>query len=135
MALAALAARYGKQKIVLLHCWPYTREAGWLAKHHTNVYIDTCWMPILNPIFFRNALESWINYAPSNKIMLGHDGTSVEMAVGSSLFTREILAGVLEGQLRSLGLSDEDLLCAAQGFLNDNAVDVYGIGQRVGAAV
>jgi hypothetical protein len=132
MPLAALAKRYSRQKIVLLHCWPYTREAGWLAKHHPNIYIDTCWLAILNPIFLRNALESWVNYVPSSKIMLAHDATSVEMAVGSSLFVREILAEVLEGQFRSLGLTDDDLLRTAHEFLNDNAVDVYGVGRRVG---
>jgi predicted TIM-barrel fold metal-dependent hydrolase len=131
MPLTALASRYPRQKLVLLHCWPYTREAGWMAKHHPNVYIDTCWMAILNPVFLRDALRAWMNYVPLNKIMMGHDGTSVEMAVGSSLFVREILTEILDGQSRSLGLTEDDLLHAASSFLNDNAVDVYGVGERV----
>ncbi len=130
MPLAALAKRYGKQKIVLLHCWPYTREAGWLAKYHPNVYLDTCWMPILNPVFLRDALESWLNYVPSNKVMAGNDATSVEMAVGASLFTREIVTEALAGQSHRLGLKPDALHRVAQAFLNDNAVAVYGIGEH-----
>jgi hypothetical protein len=79
-------------KIVMIHCWPYLREAGWLAKFHSNVYIDTCWQPVLNPAFFREALATWWNYVPLHKITCGHDSTTVEMACGSALFTREILA-------------------------------------------
>jgi len=131
MPLAALAKQYGGQKIVLLHCWPFTREAGWLAKFHVNVYIDTCWMPILNPVFLSEALESWINYVPLNKIMHGQDATSVEMAAGAARFTREILARVLEGQSSRLGVSGDGLLRVAQAFLNDNAVAVYGLGRPI----
>ena len=107
-----------------------TPEAGWLAKYHPNVYLDSCWMPILNPEFLRDALESWLNYVPSNKIMVGNDATSVEMAVGASLFTREIVTEALAGQSHRLGLKPDALHRVAQAFLNDNAVAVYGIGEH-----
>jgi hypothetical protein len=129
LPLASLATRYPHMKLVMLHCWPFLDECGWLAKHHPNVYIDTCWQPVLNPAFYEEAMTSWLTYVPMHKIMCAHDSTSVEMAVGSSLFTREILAQVLTQHL-SLS-SSHRLEQAAAGFLHNNAVAVYGIGTPV----
>ena len=125
LPLSLLARRYPNQKLVLLHTWPFSEEAGWLAKHRPNVYLDTCWTPILNPQFFRHAILTWINYLPAHKIMCSHDATSVEMAVGSSCFTRGILGEILAAQGAALGLNDEVLLEIAQALLHGNAQAVY----------
>ncbi len=130
MPLEDLSQRYPNMDIVMLHCWPYLREAGWLAKHRPNIYIDTCWMPVLNPAFLREALTMWINYVPAHKIMLAHDSTSVEMATGSSLFTREILAEALTSQQQALQLPSAVLHTVAADMLQNNAVRVYGIGEQ-----
>jgi predicted TIM-barrel fold metal-dependent hydrolase len=129
MPLKSLAEKYPRMKIVQLHCWPFIREAGWLAKHCPNVYIDTCWEPILNPQFYRESLSEWLNYVPGHKIMSGHDATSVEMAAGSAVFTREMLVAVLYDRTRGLGLSEKDLRRQAAAILHNNAVAVYGIGE------
>lgn len=127
LPLAALARRYPRMKIVMIHCWPFLAEAGTLARQHANVYIDTCWQPILNPEFFRTAMTQWWNYVPSNKIMCGHDATTVEMAVGSSLFTREILSQVLQEQALRFGAPENELIRAAKNMLHGNAAGVYGL--------
>ena len=125
LPLAALARRYPKMKIVMIHCWPFLSEAGTLARQVPNIYIDTCWQPILNPAFFREAMRQWWNYVPINKLTCGHDATTVEMATGSSRFTREILADVLREQTRQGGFTDQQLRDAAQQVLHDNAVKLY----------
>ena len=129
LPLEDLGRRYPRMKIVMIHCWPFLDEAGWLAKHVPSIHIDTCWQPVLNPEFLRKALSTWINYVPLHKIACGHDATSVEMAVGSSLFTRETLADVLGAQSK-LGFSGSDAVRAAAGFLHDNAVSIYGVGTK-----
>jgi hypothetical protein len=107
LPLGPLARRYPNMKIVMIHCWPYLREAGWLAKFHSNVYIDTCWQPVLNPAFFREGLAIWWNYVPHHKITCGHDSTTLEMACGSALFTREILAESLSERKLNMGAKRE----------------------------
>ena len=72
----------------------------------------------------------WINYVPFHKIMLAHDSTHVEMAAGSSLFTREILAESLLHQQKSLGISAAELRSCAADMLQNNAVRLYGIGKE-----
>jgi hypothetical protein len=126
LPLASLARRYPRMKIVMIHCWPFLDEAGTLARQNPNIYIDTCWQPILNPAFFRTAMTQWWNYVPSDKVTCGHDATTVEMAVGSSLFTREILSDVLQYQMTSLGLPQKELIRAAKNMLHGNAVRIYG---------
>lgn len=129
MPLAALGARYPNMKIVMLHCWPYFNEVAFLAKNKPNFYIDNCWIPVLSPSLYRLALDTYLNYVPYSKIMLGHDCTTIEMAVGSSLFTREILEEKLLAQKKMLKLSDQQLKNAALDMLQNNAVKLYGFGE------
>jgi len=131
LPLEALGQRYPRMKIVMLHCWPFFREAAFLAKNKPNFYIDNCWVPVLSPGFFGEALDTYLNFVPYQKIMLSHDCTSVEMAVGSSLFTREILEEKLLRQKLLLKLSDKQLRLAALAMLHNNAVRLYGIGNEI----
>jgi len=127
MGLYRLGQRYPQMKIVMIHCWPFLKEAGWIAKFLPNAYIDSCWLPILNPEFFREAISIWWNYVPLHKITCGQDATTVEMAAGSSLFHREILGEVLTAKSKEFGMSETEIREAAQSMLNDNAIGLYGL--------
>ncbi len=131
LPLESLAKRYPSMKMVLLHAWPFLSECGWLAKQYANVYIDTCWQPILNPDFFRRSLHEWLGYVSAHKIMCSQDATSIEMAAGSSLFVRELLTDVLTQQGARLGMGAEALQRTAADFLHNNAVRVYAIGTEI----
>lgn len=126
LPLAALARRYPAMKVVMIHCWPFLEEAGTLARQIPNLYIDTCWQPILNPQFFRSAMSMWWNYVPVSKITCGHDATTVEMAAGSALYTREILTEVLALQSRHSGVNSAGIQRAVRRVLHDNAAELYG---------
>jgi len=128
LPLSLLANRYPNQKIVMLHCWPYLEEAGFLAQAHPNVYIDTCWQPILNPDFLRQSLHTWLGYIPLNKITMSNDSTSVEMAAGASMITRRVLKESLNKQKSQTGITDHEERRIAAQLLHNNAVEIYGIG-------
>jgi hypothetical protein len=125
LPLAQLAARYPDMKIVMIHCWPFLDEAGTLARQIPNIYIDTCWQPILNPAFFRKAISEWWGYVPVHKITCGHDATTVEMAVGSSLYTREILTEILSRQIQAGRQTVKRIRKAAGDLLYANAQQLY----------
>ncbi|HOT50295.1 MAG TPA: amidohydrolase family protein [Candidatus Hydrogenedentes bacterium] len=127
LPLADMAKRYPKMKLVLLHNWPFIRESGWLARHHANVYLDTCWLPVLNPAFYRGALTEWMGYVPAHKILCGHDATSIEMAAGSALFVRNLLTEVLRLHANENHLSAKQAKRIAAGFMHENAVRLYGL--------
>lgn len=132
LPLGDLATRYPRMKMVQIHCWPFLDEAAWLAKMHRNVYVDTNWLAVLDPGFYRAAIRTYLGFVPTNKIMCAHDSTSVEMAVGSSLFVRGILAEELAEAGRTASVPAHDLMLTATDILHNNAVDVYGVGSRVG---
>jgi len=131
LPLRGLAGRYPKQKIVMLHCWPFLEEAGHLAKYNPNIYIDTCWQQVLSPQFFREAMRLWLEYVPFPKIMMANDSTTIEMAVGSVHFSRKILGEILPAIGKSAGIAENQLRQIAADMLGNNAVDLYKIGKKV----
>ena len=125
MPLQSLAKLYPDQTLVLLHCWPFIDECGYLAKQVQNIYIDACWQPVLNPEFLKKSLDSWLGYVPLTKIMMGNDATSIEMAVGSSLMTKRILANALSHYAAQYKIDPVRIVQIARGFLHDNADSLY----------
>lgn len=129
LPLASLAKKYPNQKIVLLHCWPFLNESGYLAKQFKNIFIDTCWQPILNPKFLKKSLGLWLNYVPLSKITMGNDATSIEMAVGSSIIAKQTLTDTLTKFAKKRKIKDTKLLKVAADFIHNNAVNIYQIGK------
>jgi hypothetical protein len=130
LPLADAIRRYRGVDFVLIHCWPYIDEVGYLAKQEPNAFIDTCWQPVLNPGFFRRAMHTWLGYVPLRKMTAGHDSTSIEMAAGSCHFVRRILGEALDARRHELGLAAGELEAAARAIMHGNAVALYGIGRE-----
>ncbi len=131
LPLQKLARNYPEQKIVQIHCWPYQREAGHLAKSYPNVYLDTCWQVVLNPDYLRESLDQWLHYVPLSKITMGNDSTSIEMATGSSLISRSILMESFERHFSAWFVREQKKLDIVYDFMHNNAVDVYGYGEKI----
>ena len=118
LPLETLARRYAGMPVVMLHCWPFLAESGYLAKMVPNIHLDTCWQTVLSPAFYGEALRLWLGYLPSHKIMCAHDATSIEMAAGSALFARETMAA----EIAAAGGGRD----TASALLHDNAARMYG---------
>ncbi len=127
LPLKRLIHDFPKVNFVLLHCWPFIEEAAYLAKSTANVFIDPCWSPILSLEFFEQSMETYIGYLPDNKVAIGHDSTSVEMAAGSLHFCRKILARVLQKRIDNNNLSYDAALALAKRYLADNAKHIYNL--------
>ena len=130
LPLEPLARRYGRMRLVLLHGWPYLAECGFLARTLPNVYLDPCWLNILNTQFLDQALRAWLGYVAASRIMISQNATSIEMAVGSAERTRQTLGVVLGDLGRQAGLEQADLRHLATDMLHNTAVEVYGIGEK-----
>ena len=131
LPLEKLARMYPDQKIVMLHCWPFIKEAGFLAQSFPNIYIDTCWQQVLNPEFLKQSLETWLGYIPINKITMSNDSTSVEMAVGSSFITRQVVTGALSKQKEFTNINEKGMMEIATSLMYNNSVEIYGIGKKI----
>ncbi len=74
-------------------------------------------------------MRQWLNYLPTTKLMGSQDATSVEMAAGSALFVRELLAEALLGASEKSAAGKDELFEIAQNILHRNALTIYGYNQ------
>jgi predicted TIM-barrel fold metal-dependent hydrolase len=108
---------------VLLHCYPFVREAGWLAHVYANVFLDLS-LTIPHVARAKEALAESLELAPISKLLYASDAASTpELYLLAAVWSREALAAVLLELL-----SAEEVVPAAQMILRENALALYGLG-------
>ncbi len=112
--------------VVLLHCYPFVRHAGYLASIYPNVNLDLSLAITLLPHRGPNLVAEALELAPPTKLLFASDASRLpEMFTLSTRWWRESLARAL-GSLVDDGFADEP--CAlhwAQLILADNARRIY----------
>lgn len=112
--------------LVLLHCYPYQQQAGYLASIYPNVYVDlSLTIPIAGPGAARILAEA-LELAPVNQVLASTDGHMTPEFQWFGVFAwRWALAQVL-GQYCDWGVMDEpEALTVAAAILRDNARRMY----------
>ena len=110
-----LIERFRETTFVFLHCYPFVREAGWLAHVYGNVYFD---LSLTIPHVSRPtaALEEALELAPVSKLLYASDAARTpELYLLAATWWRDALAEVL---------TDE---ADARLILRENALRVYGL--------
>ena len=111
--LKPLVERFRETPFVLLHCYPFVREAGWLAHVYANVFFD---LSLTIPYVSRpvQVVEEALELAPVSKLLYASDAARTpELYLLAATWWRDALAGVL---------SDE---ADARRILRDNARALY----------
>jgi uncharacterized protein len=112
--------------IVLLHCWPFEREAGFLATVYPHVWLDVGlsmnYLGAGAPAFLARALEC----TPTTKVLYSSDafGLADLYAAGAGQF-RWALGKVLDGWLADGAATVADVELAAQRIASLNAAALY----------
>jgi predicted TIM-barrel fold metal-dependent hydrolase len=123
--------------VMLLHCYPYHREAGYLAQAFTNVYCDVGLA--LNYVGARAeaVLAESLELAPFAKILYASDawGPAELHYLGAHLW-RQSLVAVLGRWVRTGAWSGADAARIIDMMASGNARRVYGLGsaQVIGEA-
>jgi uncharacterized protein len=120
--LKPLIERFRETPFVLLHSYPYVREAGWLAHVYANVWLD---LSLTIPHVSRPAemVRQALELAPVSKLLYGSDATRTpELYFLAATWWREALAEVLGAELPS-GEAEE----AGRAILRENALALYGL--------
>jgi uncharacterized protein len=118
--LKPLFERFAQTPFVLLHCYPFVREAGWLASVYANVFFD---VSLTIPLVARpNAVVAEaLELAPLSKLLFASDAVRTpELYLLASIWWRDALAEVL-----GASLSDAAALDGARRVLHDNAAELY----------
>jgi predicted TIM-barrel fold metal-dependent hydrolase len=126
MHLLDFLRRSGDVPIVLLHCYPYEREAGYLAQAFNNVHLDIGLS--VNHLGARAAayLGRTLELAPFRKILYSSDayGPAELHYLGARLW-RQGITEVLAGFVDRGHWSVPDALRVAGLIGRDNAVRLY----------
>jgi hypothetical protein len=124
--LKPLIERFRETPFVLLHCYPYVREAGWLAHVYGNVFFDLS-LTIPHVASPEEAVREALELAPVSKLLYASDAARTpELYYLAARWWRAALATVLP-ELLSAGDAEE----AARMILRDNARALYGLDEVV----
>ena len=127
--LKPLVERFADTPFVLLHCYPFVREAGWLAHVYGNVFLD---VSLTIPHVWRSAemVREALELAPVSKLLYASDAARTpELYFLAAMWWRDALATVLPELLDDAGEAEQ----AARAILRENALALYGL-QTSGAA-
>ncbi|MDO0938328.1 amidohydrolase family protein [Streptomyces sp. DG2A-72] len=117
----------GTIPVLLLHCWPYQRQAAYLAAVFEQVYLDVgLTLHHVGPVRARAVLEEALEITPYRKLLYSSDayGLAEFYLLGAVAF-RQGLAGLLQDRVDADELSLPDALRAARWAGRDNARRVY----------
>jgi hypothetical protein len=120
--LKPLIERFRETTFVLLHCYPFVREAGWLAHVYGNVFFD---LSLTIPHVFRpaEALREALELAPVSKLLYASDAARTpELYYLAARWWREALAEVL-----AEALEPDEAEQAGRMILRENARVLYRI--------
>ena len=114
--------------IVLLHCYPYEREAGYLAQAFNNVYLDgglsVNYLGARAPAFIARLLEM----APFRKILYSSDGFGpAELHFLGAALWRKGIQRVLREFVASGDWSESDAIRVVDLIAHDNAARIYRV--------
>jgi uncharacterized protein len=119
----------GDTPIVLLHCYPYEREAGYLAQAFNNVYLDgglsVNYLGARAPAFIARLLEM----SPFGKLLYSSDGFGpAELHFLGAALWRNGIRRVLNEFVADGDWSEGDAIRVVDLIAHDNAARVYGLG-------
>jgi uncharacterized protein len=120
--LGPLIERYAGTPFVLLHCYPFVRQAGWLAHVYGNVWFD---VSLTIPHVWRasEAVREALELAPTSKLLYASDASRTpELYHLAARWWRAALADVL-GE----ALEPDEAEAAARRILHENAIALYGL--------
>jgi predicted TIM-barrel fold metal-dependent hydrolase len=115
--------------VVLLHCYPFVRNAGYLAAIYPNVHLDLSLAVTLVPHRGPELVAEALELAPPTKLLFATDASRLpEMFTLGSRWWRESLARALDALVDG-GFTDEaGALRWARLILADNARRLYRLG-------
>ena len=126
--LKPVVERFRETPFVLLHCWPFVREAGWLAHVYSHVHVD---LGLTIPHVSRpaEALREVLELAPWSKLLYSSDAVAPELSFLAARWWRDALVEVLSESLRP-----DEAAKAGRALLRENALELYGLTTPSGAS-
>lgn len=129
MYLLDFLRQSGETPVMLLHCYPYEREAGYLAQAFNNVYLDGGLALNYLGARSRDLIARLLELAPFRKILYSSDafGPAELHFLGARLW-RNGIRHVLQGFVDAGEWCEADAIRVVDLIAHANARRVYGLG-------
>jgi predicted TIM-barrel fold metal-dependent hydrolase len=116
-------------KVVMLHCYPFHREAAYLCSVHLNAWMDLSLTVALAGVDAKAAMRETLGLCPWSKLLYATDASrQPEMYLVAASLHREALADAF-GELVEEGvLSVPEAEAAGRRVLAGNAKELYRLG-------
>jgi uncharacterized protein len=119
--LKPLVERFRETPFVLLHCYPFVREAGWLAHVYANVFFDLS-LTIPHVAQPATSLAEALELGPSSKLLYASDAARTpELYLLAATWWRDALAALLPE------FYGDGALAVAERILRGNALELYDL--------
>lgn len=119
-------------QLMLLHCYPFIREAGFLAQVYPHVWFDTGaavnYTGLSSVALVRQSME----LAPFGKVLFSSDAFGLpELYFGGAFLWRRAVARIFDEWVRDDGMSFVDAERYIRMMAGDNARRAYGINDAL----
>jgi hypothetical protein len=113
--------------VVLLHCYPYLRQAAWMAHVHAHVFVDLSLALLLVGHRGSELLFEALDLAPATKVLFATDASRApEMFFLATRWWRDALAGTLGRLVGEQAVGESTAMAWAEMILAGNARRLYG---------
>jgi predicted TIM-barrel fold metal-dependent hydrolase len=118
-------------QVMLLHCYPYHRQAGYLAHVYPHVWFDTGSAVSHSGLGSLQLIRESLEVAPFDKVLFSTDAFGLaELYLSGALLWRRGLAQVMDEWLARDWLSAADAERFATMMAHGNARRAYGLGEQ-----
>ena len=118
-------------QVMLLHCYPYHRQAGYLAHVYPHVWFDTGSAVSHSGLGSLQVIRESLEVAPFDKVLFSTDAFGLaELYLCGALLWRRGLAQVMDEWLARDWLSSADAERFATMMAHGNARRAYGLGEH-----
>ena len=129
--LTNVLEHFRKVKFDLFHGnWPYMGELLFLCKNYPNVFIDLCWVHIIDPYYSQQMLCRALTSVPHSKIhgFGGDYGDIPEYAVAHLEIAKDTIASALTDMVKSDWISISDAKRISADWLFNNPNEFFRLG-------
>ena len=110
--------------------WPYLGDLLFLGKNYPNVFLDLCWLHIIDPLYAIQMLKSSVMTVPHNKIhAYGGDYSDAPHFSAAHLeLARRNIAAALSDLIQMGWMEEEQALILAADWLYNNPNRFFKLG-------
>jgi uncharacterized protein len=114
-------------RVVMLHCYPFVREAGYLASVYPGAFMDLgLTIPYMSSHAMLTSAREALHLAPITKILFSTDASRTpELFWLAAKHGRRMIGQALELTVADNDLTDSEAQWAAKRILHDNSLELY----------